>query len=161
MMELKTCTKKSFAVIGKEGSTADGDGFIQKLWNDANAHFEEVQHLAKKNEDGALCGIWGAMSDFSHSFMPWEEFSNGLYLAGVECRDDAEAPDGWTKWVIPGYKYIYAAREGDDIFSKVIAYMNDNGIRLVGAVHDFTCPKTGKNYLYFPIGRIDGGGLEQ
>ena len=155
MIELKTCTKGSFVVIGKEGSTADGDGFIQTLWNDANTHFEEIQHLAKKDETGTLCGIWGAMSDFSHSFMPWEDFSKGLYLAGVECHDDAEAPDGWTKWVIPGYKYIYAARESDDIFSKVIAYMNDNGIRLAGAVHDFTCPKTGKNYLYFPTGRID------
>ena len=25
-------TKKAFAVIGKEGSTLDGEGFIQKLW---------------------------------------------------------------------------------------------------------------------------------
>lgn len=35
------------------------------------------------------------MSDFSRSFHPWEDFSKGLYLAGVECSDDAEAPDGW------------------------------------------------------------------
>ena len=26
--------KKSFVVIGKEGSTLDGEGFIQKLWDD-------------------------------------------------------------------------------------------------------------------------------
>ena len=27
----------------------------------------------------------------------------GLYLAGVECIDNAEAPDGWIKWTIPSY----------------------------------------------------------
>jgi hypothetical protein len=79
-------------------------GFIQKLWDDANSHFGEVQHLAKKDENGNISGIWGAMSDFSRSFQPWEDFSKGLYLAGVECNEDAEAPDGWTKWVIPGYE---------------------------------------------------------
>lgn len=26
--------KEKFVVIGKEGSTSDGDGFIQKLWED-------------------------------------------------------------------------------------------------------------------------------
>ena len=33
-------------------------------------------------------------------------------------------------------------------------YMKQNGIPLVGAVHDFTCPASGKNYLYFPIRKI-------
>ena len=28
--------------------------------------------------------------------------------------------------------------------------MKNNDIPLVGAVHDFTDPKTGKNYMYFP-----------
>ena len=70
----------------KEGSTADGDGFIQKLWESANSHFNEIEHLAKRNENSELCGVWGAMSDFSHSYHPWEnQFSEGLYLAGVEC----------------------------------------------------------------------------
>ena len=41
--------KKAFVVIGKEGSTLDGAGFIQKLWDDANGHFREVAHLAKKD----------------------------------------------------------------------------------------------------------------
>ena len=89
--------KKKFVVIGKEGSTLDGEGFIQKLWNDANSHFNEIAHLAKKDVNGKLVGIWGAMSDISRSFKPWEDdFSKGLYLAGVECFDDAKAPDGWT-----------------------------------------------------------------
>lgn len=153
-MEINTCVKNSFVVIGKEGSTLDGDHFIQKLWNDANTHFEEVQHLAKKDENGNICGIWGAMSDFSRAFMPWEDFSKGLYLAGVECNDDADAPDGWTKWRIPGYEYIYVEHEGDDVFQKVMEHLKDNDIPLVGAVHDFTCPKTGKNYMYFPVKKL-------
>ena len=94
------------------------------------------------------------MSDFSRSFQPWEGFQKGLYLAGVECNEDAEAPDGWTKWVIPGYEYIYMERENDNTFSEVIQYMKGNGIALVGAVHDFTCPQTGKGYMFFPIRKL-------
>ncbi|MCU0079760.1 GyrI-like domain-containing protein [Extibacter muris] len=153
-MKIERCVKESFVVIGKEGSTKDGAGFIQKLWDDANSHFGEVQHLAKKDEDGNISGIWGAMTDFSRSFRPWENFSDGLYLAGVECSDDAEAPDGWTKWVVPGYEYIYAERENDSSFPEVIKYLEENNIPLVGAVHDFTCPRTGKGYMYFPIRKL-------
>ncbi|MDE5589175.1 MAG: GyrI-like domain-containing protein [Acetatifactor sp.] len=153
-MKINKCVKESFVVIGKEGSTLDGDNFIQKLWDDANSHFAEVQHLAKKDEKGNIGGIWGAMSDFARSFNPWEDFNKGLYLAGVECNDEAEAPSGWTKWVIPGYEYIYAECENGDTFPKVIEYMKDNDIPLVGAVHDFTCPQTGKNYMFFPIRKL-------
>ena len=94
------------------------------------------------------------MSDFSRSFQPWEGFQKGLYLAGVECNEDAKAPNGWTKWVIPGYEYIYVERENDNTFSEVIQYLKDNGIALAGAVHDFTCPKTGKGYMFFPIRKL-------
>ena len=31
-MNVKKCFKPSFTVIGKEGSTNDGSGFIQRLW---------------------------------------------------------------------------------------------------------------------------------
>ena len=153
-MKAGRCIKESFAVIGKEGSTLDGEGFIQRLWMDANSHFGEVRHLAKKDENGNVGGIWGAMSDFSHSFYPWEDFRKGIYLAGVECRNDAEAPDGWTKWVIPGYEYIYVECEDGDTFSKAIKYLEDQSIPLVGAVHDFTCLQTGKGYLLFPIRKL-------
>lgn len=154
-MQVETCVKESFVVIGKEGSTKEGEGFIQKLWDDANSHFEEVQHLAKQDEHGNLGGIWGTMSDFSRSFKPWEEhYSKGLYLAGVECVDDAMAPAGWTKWVIPGFEYLYAACDGGDTFSEMIDYLNENQITLAGAVHDFICPETGKNYMFFPIRKL-------
>lgn len=153
-MKIEKCVKKSFAVIGKEGSTSDGEGFIKRLWDNANSHFEEIRHLAKVDENGNLVGIWGAMSDFSRSFNPWENFSKGLYLAGVECNDDADAPYGWTKWIIPGYEYIYVECENGDTFSQTIEYLKDNSIALAGAVHDFTCPQTGKNYMFFPIRKL-------
>ena len=154
-MDIQRFRKESFSVIGKEGSTEDGGGFIQRLWADANAHFGEVAHLAKKDEKGSLAGIWGAMSDFSRSFRPWEDgFSRGLYLAGVECLDDAQAPEGWMKWIIPGVEYICVACDHDEVFAETIAYLNANQIPLVGAVHDFTCPETGRNYMLFPIRKL-------
>lgn len=146
--------KEEFVVIGKEGSTLDGERFVQKLWNDANGHFNEVAHLAKKDTNGNIVGIWGAMSDLSRSFKPWEDdFSKGLYLAGVECIDNAESPSGWTKWTIPGYEYIVVENH-KGVFDETIRQMNDEGFSLVGAVHDYTDPTTGKDYLYFPIRKI-------
>ena len=118
--------KKAFVVIGKEGSTLDGEGFIQKLWDDANGHFDEVAHLAKRDENGNLVGIWGA---------------------------SAEAPDGWTKWMIPGYEYLVVENH-DGAFRDTIRQMQEEGIALVGAVHDYTDPATGKGYLYFPIKEV-------
>ena len=154
-MNMEKCMKEAFAVIGKEGSTEDGPGFVQSLWTDANAHFAEVAHLAKKDENGNLVGIWGTMTDFSRSFRPWEDgFSRGLYLAGVECVDDVQAPEGWVKWNVPGFEYLRVECDHDGVFPEMIDYLRENGISLVGAVHDFTCPQTGKNYMYFPIGRI-------
>ena len=154
-MKLQKLKKDSFVIIGKEGSTLSGDGFIKKLWQDANEHYGEIENLVIKDEQGKPIGIWGAMSDFSHSFQPWEDnFKKGLYLAGAECRDDAEPPVGWVKWVIPGYEYLYTECDGNDTFNNMLKYMNENNIPLVGAVHDFTCPRTGKNYMYFPINKL-------
>jgi len=154
-MKVETCVKESFTIIGKEGCTEQGTDFIAKLWQDANAHFEEVEHLAKRDENGKLGGFWGAMSDMSRNFLPWEEnFSKGRYLAGIECEDSAEAPEGWTKWVVPGFVYLYAECEGTDTFSKMLQYMDERDITLAGAVHDFTCPQTGKNYMFFPIRKL-------
>ena len=154
-MKIEKIVKESFAVIGKEGSTLDGPGFIQRLWAEANGHFGEVQPLAKMDGNGNLAGIWGAMSDLSRSFRPWEDgFSKGLYLAGVECADDAKAPEGWTKWIIPGYEYLRAEREGENTFSEMLDYLRQNQIPLAAAVHDFTCPVSGKNYMLFPIRKI-------
>lgn len=154
-MKINKCTKESFIVIGKEGSTNDGEGFIQKLWEDANSHFNEVEQLAKRDDKGNIIGVWGAMSDLSRSFLPWKNgFTEGLYLAGVECIDQSEAPVGWTKWVIPSYEFVYVENESNDTFQRVIQYLQENDIALVGAAHDFNCPETGKGYLFFPIRRL-------
>ena len=150
-MRIEKVSKDSFVVIGKEGSTRDGDGFIQRLWQNANTHFDEIAGLAKRDESGNLVGVWGAMTDFSRSFKPWDDFNRGLYLAGAECRDDAEAPEGWVKWVLPAYDYLVVECEGNNTFSDMWQYMKENGIPLAGAVYDYSCPKTGKDYMFFPI----------
>ena len=58
-LNIQKIVKPSFAVIGIEGSTDDGEGFIPMLWSDANAHFDEVSPVASRDENGALLGIWG------------------------------------------------------------------------------------------------------
>lgn len=152
-MKVEKCTKEAFTVIGKEGSTRDGEDFIEELWDKANTHFGEISHLVKSDDEGVPVGVWGAMSDFSRSFRPWEnDFSEGLYLAGAECVDGAEAPEGWVKWVIPAYEYLVVENDDDDeVFDEMLKYIRENGLELAGAVHDFTCPRTGLSYSYFPI----------
>ena len=154
-MKPERIIKPSFSVIGKEGTTLEGEGFIQKLWADANAHFAEVASLAKTDGEGKLVGIWGAMSDLSGSFLPWEnDFSTGKYLAGVECRDEANPPEGWTKWTVPGFEYRAVKCENENTFSDTIRYLSENGIPLAGAVHDFSDPATGENFMFFPIRKL-------
>lgn len=147
--------KPAFTVIGKEGSTLDGEGFIQRLWSEANAHFDEVAPLAKRDASGHPVGFWGAMSDLSRQFRPWtDSFSQGLYLAGVECVDEAEPPQGWTKWIVPGFVYLRVENDGPDAFARTLESLNRQQIPLAGAVHDFTDPADGKNYMYFPIEKL-------
>ena len=146
--------KHAFAVIGREGSTDEGEGFIQRLWEEANARYGEVQALAKLDEDGQPVGFWGAMSDMSRAFNPWEDFSRGLYLAGVEVRDDAQPPAGWVKWVVPGYEYLTARCDAPDTFAQAVAAMKEQGLSLAGAAHDFTDPRTGESYVYLPIRKL-------
>ena len=44
-MHIEIINKDSFCVIGKEGSTDMGTGFIQKLWNEAHTHVNELANL--------------------------------------------------------------------------------------------------------------------
>lgn len=156
-MEMKTCKKAAFSVIGKLGSTAEGEGFIQRLWEEANAHFQEVEPLAKRDGTGAFCGFWGLMSDEGMHFLPWEDgFSRGLYLAGVEVEDDAQPPEGWVKWTSPAYEYR-VAEAGPAAFQEALPALEREGLTLAGAVYDFTEPGTGKGHQYFPVRRIEGG----
>ena len=153
-MKVPECTLPAFSVIGRAGSTEDGSGFVQRLWQEANSHYNEVAHLAKTDESGKPVGFWGAMSDMEMRFLPWEEnFTKGRYLAGVQCREDALPPDGWVKWNIPAFTYLYAECDGENIFAKMLRHIEEQGLTLAGAVQDFTCPKTGKNYMFFPIAK--------
>lgn len=153
---MERIVKSSFAVIGKEGSTEQGDGFIQCLWEDANGHFTEVAHLAKLDRNGQLAGVWGAMTDVNRRYAPWENnFSKGLYLAGIECDDDAQAPQGWVRWQIPGFEYLKVENNVETVFADTLAYMQENNMQLVGAVQEWTIPAEGKTYLLFPIRRLD------
>ena len=138
-MEFWRCEKVAFSVIGFEGSTDEGAGFIARLWEKANARFPEIAHLVKCDPSGALVGIWGLMSDKSRAFLPWQkDFSDGLYLAGAEVRDDAQPPAGWTKWTSPAYEYVCAKMESPDSFAQAIQYLKDNRLALAGAVYDKT-----------------------
>ena len=151
-MKHERCILPAVTVIGREGSSKDGPGFVQKLWKEANAHYPEIAHLTLKAESGAPRGLWGAMTDFSRTFQPWGNgFSEGLYLAGAECVDGAEPPGGWTKWIIPSFEYLEV--ENAD-FSAVLAFLEENNLPLAGAVQDFTDPSTGRNYMLFPIRKL-------
>lgn len=150
-MECKIVRKQAFSVIGRLGSTSDGEGFIGRLWEQANAGFPQVEPLAKRTQDGGFAGFWGLMSDEGMNFRPWEEnFSKGLYLAGVEVEDSAQPPEGWVKWTSPGQEYL-VAEPGPESFARALEYIKNQSWELAGAVYDFTDPGTGKSWQYFPI----------
>ena len=148
--------KPAFAVIGIEGATQDGAGFVQQLWTTANSRFDEVAALAKRKPDGSLAGIWGAMTDMERRFAPWTAgFTCGRYLAGVECRDDAAPPPGWTRWDVPGFEYVTVFNDGAETFSQGLEMLRAAGMSLAGAVQEFTDPVTGQARLCYPIRRLD------
>lgn len=152
-MEYTRVTLPSFCVIGMEGSTSDGENFIQHLWDKANSRFNEVAQLAICDESGAP-GVWGLMSDMSMSFRPWEEnFTRGRYLAGVEVSPCAEAPEGWAKWVSPAYEYIVAPNDSPDAFPRAIEYIAREGLTLAGAAYDRIVPGKG-GCIYLPVKKL-------
>lgn len=151
-MEIRQCIMDSISIIGKEGSTKTGPGFIRDLWEDANGHFHEIENLALRDEERYLIGVWGAMTDFSRTFKPWEEdLSKGLYLAGVQVDHDTMAPENWVKWTLPAFEYLYTEYENAKTIEQVLEYMKEHGIQLVGAIQELTCPKEKKSYRFFPI----------
>jgi hypothetical protein len=154
MMEL--WRKPAFRVMGLEGSTEEGSGMVARLWEQANARFVEVAGFAARREDGSLLGVWGAMTDFARTFQPWEEgFSRGLYLAGVECTADAQPPEGWTCWDVPGFAYVRVEAD-DTAFARGLALLAAEGLTLQGAVQDYTDPAAGKSWMCFPVERLPG-----
>ena len=153
--------KQGFAVIGIEGSTEDGPDFVQQLWKNANGRFAEVASLARRKPDGSLAGIWGAMTDMSRRFAPWtENFTCGLYLAGVECLDDATPPSGWTRWDVPGFEYVTLPNDGPEAFPRGLDMLREAGLTLAGAVQEYTDPAAGKVWLCYPVRRLDDPAVE-
>ena len=156
-MEIQIITKQAFPVIGKEGqgAAAESQQWIPPLWQAANAHFGEIAHLVKFDEAANTPFIWGAMSDVAGTFKPWD--GQGKYLAGCEAREGADAPDGWTKWTVPGFTYVVAhctqSGYGDTFRHILKEHFPQNGYALAGAVHEHY-PEPGNSdrvALYFPI----------
>lgn len=160
MMKVNIITKKSFSVIGKlgQGLASDSINWIQALWEDANNSFNEIGNLAKIDNKGNISGIWGIMSDVDENFVPWQE--EGKYLAGCEVEYNAKAPKGWTKWIVPSYKYA-VIKCTQNTYANTFNYMMEEYLpkeeySLVGAIHEFYDPKdsNGELSLYFPIEKL-------
>lgn len=156
IMNIKIVDLPEVAIIGKEGLCTEDNNIVQELWELCNCHFSEVEDLGMKEKDGSYVGFWGAMSDETMSFIPWtNNFSRGLYLAGIEVSKEADAPEGWTKWVMPARKYLVVDVQMEkygETFKEVIEHtIPDRKVKLCGAVCDYTEPRTGKNKLFFPI----------
>jgi len=58
-MDIKQCVKDAFSVIGKVelGNSQNGVEWIKELWKDANANFDQVFMLAKKDDIGRPVGF--------------------------------------------------------------------------------------------------------
>lgn len=153
--------KKSFAVIGKlgQGLSVDSHNWIPALWQEANSRFEEIRDWAKKDNEGNIVGIWGAMSDISENFERWTD--QGKYLAGCEVLESSIAPIGWTKWIIPSYKYAVIKCNQSNYQEKfkymIHEFLPENKYSIVGAVHEYYHPleTNGDLYLYFPIEKLE------
>gem|GEM_PF-73499 len=156
-MELTIRHLDEFAIIGKMGSTDESADLVKNLWSQTSSHLQEVYSIASKDKSDRLIGFWGGMSSFKKDLAAWEDnFSKGLYLAGVQAAKDASAPTGWEKWTIPSRDYAVAevpdlAKYKDTFFSYVYFLLPYNRYQLIGAAFDFNDPKDNKNYIYFPV----------
>ncbi len=69
--------------------------------------------------------------------------------------EDTPVPDGWIKWVLPARRYLVTEVTPEsygEIFRNVMnSLIPELGMKLAGAVCDFTEPTTGQNKLFFPI----------
>lgn len=142
------------SVIGKQGLCTKEKNIVSDLWQEANGHFQEIAGLGMREKDGGYVGFWGMMSDRQMRFLPWEDdYSTGLYLAGLEVNADAAAPAGWVKWTVPARTYLVIEIENNryqEAFRSGLEALPAQGLKLSGAVCDHTEPSTGKNFLFFP-----------
>ncbi len=155
-MEFKSLIKdKPFCVIGKEIFTWDGDGMIPKVWGIVDSKFEEIEGIILKDENGKPLAKWGAMSSKARDFSPWEENGSiGLYLAGYEAPLDAQAPAGWTKWIVPAFEFRLGKIERDNYFYRAMDVLTAAGTPTVAATENWIDVETGDFYFAFPIKRL-------
>lgn len=157
-MEIITCELPPVSIIGMEGEAKPGFNPAPALWERANARFGQVEALALRDESGAPAAVWGAMSDLSRAFLPWEEdFSRGLYLAGVQVCPEALPPEGWTKWTLPAFACLRVKAEGDyaAAFQAGLEELARRGLTLAGAAQECQRPaEGGQLYLFFPYKRL-------
>jgi len=154
-MEVKKCTLPSFSVIGLVAESTDGPGYVDKLWMEINRKGKSIMHLAKKDDDDDIAGVWGLMNDETGTFLPPGEKKSKtiVYMAGIEVNDSAKAPKGFKKWVIPAFDYLYAPVEGEKIqtIQAVMDYCAEQKLAFAACPFDYM-PADGKlMYMFFPV----------
>ena len=151
----------AFYVIGKmgQGSAENKDAWIPPLWTATSDNVNEIAGHIKHDTNGLPSGIWAIMSDSGESFKPWDA-SGGKYLAGFEASDGSPAPDGWTKWRVPGYEYIVIETSltnyGEAFTHTITTLLPGKGLTLAGAVHErYPAPNDPTLVeLYFPVRQL-------
>jgi len=158
MNDIREIDKAAFVVLGKEsaGKSENAMEWITPLWKEAHEHFSEILSFAKKDVSGRLAGFWGAMTDMDRTDHPWRD-GEGRYLAGCEAVEDAVAPEGWSRWRIPGFRYAVIRctmrTYAEAIRCLTKEYMPRHGYLLMGAIQEYYAPGNapGELELWFPI----------
>ncbi|MBM7710783.1 GyrI-like domain-containing protein [Enterococcus xiangfangensis] len=143
-------------VIGKEGrgQAEEGPSWVPLLWDQLNAHFEElVECLA--GQDIKELHLWGLMSDGDHWLEPWQQ--EGRYLAGVQVPEDTQVPEGWVGWKLPPMSYLTVKASAEKIEEATNLMLGEifplEKLELAGAIHEHYLPHfaEGEVELYFPF----------
>lgn len=151
-MNFEIIKKPSFSVIGKEGQGPLENSFnwIQPLWQAANRDFSEIEKLTKQP-----LITWGAMQNSKRDGSPWDD-SGGLYLAGAEVENSAQAPAGWTKWTFPDQTYMVVATQLSDmqnVFVEIHSLADQQNLKITGATQErYPNPSQADSVeLWFPV----------
>lgn len=140
-MNISVIEKDKISVIGKigQGASDSNSCWIQELWDDFNKNINQIRDIIKTDSNNNVIGFWGVMTDIDELFLPWNW--QGKYLGGCEVEEDSITPQGWTKLVIPSFKYV-AVKCKKDVYQQTFKYiMNDylsnHKYNLVGAMQEF------------------------
>lgn len=170
-MGVKIIEKPEFYILGKSktGLTKESYLWIPPLWESLQNSFSSIKDLILKDVKGKPHGIWGAMSDDTHHYLPWRNVAAmcdpsiklsgetyGMYIAGYEAKPGIHVPKGWDYWCIPAFKYATIEYDSDhynDMLKYMLrTYLKEKGYTLAGAIHE--CYKNSKMYLYVPIEKL-------